>query len=716
MRMCCCVLAILVAAPLIAASTTAPERPADACMIPPLDVFTVDGNPGKWTVGGVERGFRIDVLGEATQHPACDANPAPSVRLAWTPRGLAALIRVHDTTPTESDRAESLWEKDSVELMVSDSAHPRQLIQFVITPGMEPAHPQLRSHLHDHRADKSNPQTPAIEAASAKTSDGYLVEALIPWTDLQLTPAIGTRLGIQVKVNDALLTGQRICYRWRPTDAAYNNAAFHQPLILADTASDPVSFAASGDYQAFRRYRVRINSTGNSRRKIVLQDDGGRELAAIAHAGGRAHIDLPFPTGPGLGAITVLADGKPVTRFTPDPPASRSEALDQLKIRCSGFAFSGTAFPAIDFEDPIAAEDILGDYTVTTRYFEARLNEVVSAEAPGRYAAALHIAGAGGLVADRIYTLYRFPADVGRRDALEFAGKDLALPREFGITPAVATRQSAALFGALNRTLFNDLARSDDGAILLAGLAETPADAPAFVSRTDPSSINSIYIHALKKKLGLATSYPYLEYLPPDYATAKGARFPLVIFLHGSGERGDELNIVKRVGLPVYLASHPEFPAVVLCPQCPRGAVWKPAEINELITQALAKYRIDPDRIYMTGVSMGGFCTWSYATWYPQRLAAIVPVCGIGDPKDMVRLKSVPTWAFHGEVDPVVPIGRDRECVDALSAAGGDVQFTTYPGVGHRCENLAYNTPALYTWLFAQVRKPTGPPATRPGP
>lgn len=671
----------LLAAPLLAATP-----PVEPYKIPALETVTIDGNPVEWTVAGrTDRSFHIDVLGEADPRPASNPNLSPSVRLAWTPRGLAALYLVHDTTPTESDNIAALGEKDSVELMISDPAHPQQVVQFVIAPGMDPAHRQRRTTLRDYRTDKSHPLTPTIEAASAKTADGYIVEALVPWSDLGLTPALGTRLGMQVVVSDVFAPGQKIRYRWSSTDLAYNNVAFHQPLILADTASDPITLAVRGDYQGFRRYRIGINSNDTQPRKITLQDEAGKELAALAYTGGRAHMDLPYPTAP-LGPLTVCADGKVVTHLTPGPAPSRSAALNDLKLVCSSCAFCGSILPTPDVADPFAAEDLLGVYTLSTRYFDAQYNEVTTASKPGRYAAVVHLAGAAGLSTDRIFTLYRYPEKIGWRDPLELSAKDLTFPKEFGIAPAVTARQSTVILDAFKRNLFFNLERRDDGAILLAGLAETAADAPPFVSRTDPGAVNDVYIHTLRQKLDITPSYRYLEHLPPNYAADKDARFPLIIFLHGSGERGDDLNTVKRTGLPAYLARHPEFPAVVISPQCPLGEWWHPLEIHDLIDQALVKYRIDPDRIYMTGLSRGGFGTWSYATWYPSSLAAIVPICGIGDPKDMARLKSLPTWVFHGEADRVVPIGPDRECVEALKAAGAKCNLpptpasTTTPG------------------------------------
>ena len=725
--------ALLLAAPLFAADPApalqkrtereSPDSPTTRIKIPPFESLTLDANPQKWSTAG----FRVDVLNEADPHPGSDQNLPPSLRLAWTLKGLAIFVQVHDTTPDEADKIESLWEKDSVEFVLSDPAHPGQILQFLVAPGMDPTHPKLRTYLHDFRHDQTTPAKPTIEAASTKTPDGYILEALIPFANLNLDGKLGTRLGFQINVTDSLPGGQKAHYRWGTAELSFKSDAPHHPLILADAPSEPVTYAMDGNYQAFRRYRVRICSTEKQPQKLSLQNNSAKEIAALQYTGGRDCIDLPYPEVTftdtagkfdfsGLNAflthLTLLADGKSVAQLAPAQPPSRQEAAEQLRIRCSGYAFSGTTLPTFDLEDPIAAEDLLGSYSITTRYFDAHLNQVTSAQNPGPYAAVIHITGThiasdkGPISADRIFTLYRYPEKIGRRDTLEFTAQDLALPKQFGIRPAVVATQSATILETFKRNFLNDLSRSDDSAILLAALAATAEGEPPYVDRTSPASLNAICIHDLRKKLGLPAAYKYLEHLPPNYAADKETKFPLIIYLHGSGERGDNLNALKANGLVAYLEKHPDFPAVVLSPQCPRNTWWQPTQVNDLIDAALAQYRVDPDRVYLTGLSMGGYGTWAYAAWYPEKLAAAVPICGIGDIKDVARLKNLPLWAFHGEADSVVPCPPDRACADALKALGGNVQFTAYPNVDHDSWTQTYNNPELYTWLLAQSRKP----------
>jgi predicted peptidase len=123
-----------------------------------------------------------------------------------------------------------------------------------------------------------------------------------------------------------------------------------------------------------------------------------------------------------------------------------------------------------------------------------------------------------------------------------------------------------------------------------------------------------------------------------------------------------------------------------------------------LLDEVQSKYKVDPDRVYLTGLSMGGFGTWETATQYPERFAAIVPICGGGRPYTVARLKNLPTWVFHGEKDNVVPIKRSEEMVDALKKAGGDVKFTRYPEAGHDSWTETYNNPELYDWFLKHTR------------
>ena len=194
----------------------------------------------------------------------------------------------------------------------------------------------------------------------------------------------------------------------------------------------------------------------------------------------------------------------------------------------------------------------------------------------------------------------------------------------------------------------------------------------------------------------------YLIYLPKDYDQKDS--WPLMLFLHGSGERGDNLDRVKQHGPPKLVCEGKQFPFIVVSPQCPNGESWEPFKLSTLLDEITEKYKVDQDRIYLTGLSMGGFGTWALAAHTPNRFAAIVPICGGGDPSRARRIVRIPTWVFHGGKDGTVPLENSQKMVDALKKAGGDPKFTIYPDAGHDSWTQAYNTPELYEWLLQQKR------------
>jgi predicted peptidase len=196
----------------------------------------------------------------------------------------------------------------------------------------------------------------------------------------------------------------------------------------------------------------------------------------------------------------------------------------------------------------------------------------------------------------------------------------------------------------------------------------------------------------------------YLLYLPPGYDQKQ--KWPLMLFLHGGGERGSDVNLVKKHGPPKLIDQGKQFPFIVVSPQCAKEQSWQPIELRALLDDVVAKYKVDLDRIYLTGLSMGGFGTWALAGYSPGRFAAIVPICGGGEASWAKRIAHIPVWVFHGAKDPGVPLRRSQEMVDALKKCGGKVNFTVYPDAGHDSWTATYNDPKVYEWLLQQKRQP----------
>lgn len=204
-------------------------------------------------------------------------------------------------------------------------------------------------------------------------------------------------------------------------------------------------------------------------------------------------------------------------------------------------------------------------------------------------------------------------------------------------------------------------------------------------------------------------AFQYWLYTPAAYdkddATREPDGWPLLLFLHGAGERGDNLDLVKIHGPPKFLDERDDFPFVTISPQCPTGGpfrpdLWNPHELMALIDAVCAEHRIDKKRIYVTGLSMGGYGSWRLAAHYPERIAAAIPICGGGETKWAEQLKQVPLWAFHGDADNVVPLKASEEMAEAVRAAGGDVELTVYKGVGHNSWTETYDNPKIYEWLL----------------
>ncbi len=201
----------------------------------------------------------------------------------------------------------------------------------------------------------------------------------------------------------------------------------------------------------------------------------------------------------------------------------------------------------------------------------------------------------------------------------------------------------------------------------------------------------------------------YLLFLPEGYEDDPDKDWPLVFFLHGAGERGDDLEQLKIHGIPKVVEARPDMPFVAVSPQCP-AEEWWPAKVEELTTlldHILARYRVDERRVYLTGISMGGYGSWSLAVAQPDRFAALVPICGglMGPPVLVRRLADVPIWVFHGEKDPVVDIEESQRLVDELEEAGGNVRFTAYPDAEHDSWTRTYENEELYEWMLAQRRE-----------
>jgi len=207
----------------------------------------------------------------------------------------------------------------------------------------------------------------------------------------------------------------------------------------------------------------------------------------------------------------------------------------------------------------------------------------------------------------------------------------------------------------------------------------------------------------------------YLLYLPEGYQapTAGAKRWPLILFLHGAGERGTNIWRVAIHGPPSLVSNKNDFPFIVVSPQCPEGQRWSREVLVGLLEHIMKSHSVDPERVYLTGLSMGGYGTWDLGLSHPEKFAAIVPICGGGETitvllaarEKAAALQSLGIWAFHGAKDPVVPLSESERMVEACKRAGiKEVKLTVYPEADHNSWTQTYNNPELYDWLLQHRR------------
>jgi predicted peptidase len=223
----------------------------------------------------------------------------------------------------------------------------------------------------------------------------------------------------------------------------------------------------------------------------------------------------------------------------------------------------------------------------------------------------------------------------------------------------------------------------------------------AHAGDTKTGFVNKIF----KDKTG---DIKYVVFVPKDYKADK--EFPVILFLHGAGETGTDGQKQAKTGLGKAIrAKKEDFPFITIFPQSQKGG-WgaKNGEGNRAIAileEVEKEYKTDKKRVYLTGLSMGGFGTWSQAVAHPERWAAIAPICGGGDPKSAAKIKDLPCWCFHGDADTAVKVDKSRDMIKALKDAGGEPRYTEYAKVGHNSWDRAYATAELYTWFLKHSTK-----------
>lgn len=675
-----------------------------AYAVPRLVGMVIDGRADDWAAGG----FRVDAMvdtGAGGVRPAADYDPR--FRLGWSAQGLLVLVEVDDGVTVESDDDDALFQRDSIELFVATSQGGSRLVQVVAAPGIDPRHPELRCSVYAHRADeavkmKALPRA-AVELARTATPHGFILEALLPWANLGLTPQVGDEVRFQIFLNDTDGSA-RTKAMWYPADGAPFHPDRMNRLRLSESPAPAIRVACNGAYERFRRTRVGVVASGDLAGRTAVVSDGRRQLGSgtLVADGRRASAEVicPMPEpGTTFGSLTVQVDGVAMASVElPDPQPARRNAFESASLSFSSSVFTGSAFPSCQFDQPSLVEDLLGLYTLHTDFYDAEFTPVTIAAKPGRYGAVVTITAANGTVHKRFHTLFRQPGAVRWRDT-RLTG-ELSLPTELGIDPQVMQRQSATVVEGMKRSFTSMIRSSSDPAILLAGLYETRADSAPMSQRNDVWARDRRWWFELKRRTGNFVLYEHVVRVPKEYDADPQARHPLIILLHGSDGSRPDVATVGRNDIAAFADAHPDFPFILVSPACRWREWWSPDDLGALLDEVTKRYRVDADRVYLTGLSMGGFGAWSLAADQPERFAAVVPICGGGDPGDAERMTRLPIWIFHGDADASVPVRLSLDMFTALTAAGGKPRLTIYGGVDHGSWARTYANPDLYAWLL----------------
>ena len=619
--------------------------------IPRIAGVEIDGDTSDWQGGGLHIGA---LVGEG-QLLALSPDLSAALRLAWEPRGLLVWVDIKDDLAFEAGDTLSLWSGDSVELYLSPQRGSIDIYQLAIAPGIDTDTPALRHHIHDRRISAAaRGADEPVQVARKRSEGGYTLEALIPLENLGLQAREGAHFAFQIAVNDVdEAGGNRYQVMWYPRPGAYADSEQMHILRLAKKGGAAVRGVALGEYERFRRTAIQVVTPAALVGREAQLRRGKKTLAKVEitarNGQGGATLIAPMPkSADDYAALRVYADGRYLSDVVlPDLEAARERTLEDIALRASPFVFSQIEFPALDFAQPTLVEDLIGSYQLSATFYDASYNLVERAEKPGRYGAVVDIKGADGQHYQRYITLYRHGESFcWWRAAMSAA---VELPPQLGVAPEVLAFQSDAVDEYFKWSFAADLYENENSAIFLAALFEATTE-----EKVDPWALDREWWYGLKRELGAIGLYQHALHVPAAYKNDAEKKWPMLVFLHGSGERGDVLDLVKMHGPPKLVEGGQDLPFITVSPQCPLGENWLPRQVVDLVDSLSAVYRVDPDRIYLTGLSMGGFGTWDLAARYPHKFAAIAPICGGGDPATASRFAHLPTWVFHGALDSSV--------------------------------------------------------------
>jgi len=649
----------------------------------------------------LEQAYHAEVLRPVGDKPGAHA----ALALAWNAKGLLVHVTTNDRTPVESPENGALWAGDSFEVFMGAEAEKNDCFQFLFSPGRTSMEKQPRFFMDDKRLKKPPLIMPEFRV-DEKSAKGYAMSALIPWGNFLTAPVAGGMIRLRISSFDGIAEWNTLRRIWFPRADSYSNASLTYRVRIATVAAPPQTSVAS--IQVNRHWNLELHllaAPEMAGKKVEVGIDDPKMNAGSLLAGGPDGSELIFPLPAEITAIKdaklqVFVDGEflPPALTLPDPVNERKDLLSRCQVTAQHPIFDGEAFPLIDFIDSEMADIVFGPYKLDIRYFDSDWNEVTAAEKPGRYGALVTIQTSDGLTDTRRITLFKTPKPYTKR--MGPYGIHIDFPDAFGLHPEIVKREVNSIQNSASWQIQESV---DNPAFFIAGLndiATNPAQNHGFYL----GSLESEWWTGLDRKLGQHALYQYRVFLPEDYEKNEGKLWPLIVCLHGSGERGSDLGNVTRNGLPKKVEQGEKYPFIIVAPLCPADERWCVSTLMELLDEVGSKYRVDAKRVYLTGLSLGGYGTWEAAARHPERFAAVAPICGAANPELAPRLAKLPIWAFHGDADPNVPIVQDKRIINALKKLKAPVKFTVYPGCGHDSWTQTYDNPALYEWFLQHSR------------
>lgn len=696
-----------------------PIRPSESVVdIPRVRDVAIDGDSTDWK----DAGLAIEVL---------HVSPAGSrhlslgdawVRFGWDDRGLIALVTVR-TSEFSSASHVPPWKGVTTDLFVGiGKGRDRDVVQAVLAPVMNKQDAVVRPVMRENRATQALRAVPlSAEAAVAPSAEAsYVMEVLIPWPQLGVAPKTGDEIAVQAAITSTGKDGDRERLIWYPIDGAHYDKGRMQRVRLTDQPGAHIRATATGTIQRFRRIVIDVAAENEHAGQSFDLRDGDRTIGrgTLTSTGRLAtsQLTIPMPSiGEDYQPLEIVSGGKRLSIVElEDINRARRKAFAESPISINGAVFLGKVLPKAEFDNPSFVEDAVGQYELKTTYYDSAYNVVTRAGAPGRYGVIVEATSSVGGTIRREFTLFKHEKPLNWRN-LKLDGA-LQLPSELGLDPLVVREQTPTIVDMLSRELRSGFARSHEIAIAFAGLAELPKSGAPVPLRLGVRQRNADWWYELRRRRGETVPYSYVIKVPTETPADGSGKWPVMVFLHGLGERGDDLERLSVSGPLKELKDGRSLPFVVVAPQCPDNEWWNSRKLNDMLDEVVKRTDIDTSRIYLTGLSMGGFGSWAWAVDRPDRFAAVAPICGGGDPLDVERIKDLSIWVFHGDKDTTVLPDESYQMVDALRKVHARVRFTLYPTAGHDSWTETYANAKLYEWMLAQrLGQPAQPRATVSG-